>query len=150
MIAAEPLDSRLEQDGRGGSIHVVVAVDQDRFLGGDGLLNARDGAIHAEHRVWIEQVLDTRIQKMLGFGGGANAAGQQQLGEEGWNVRLAGQRLGLIDTRRAQNPALRRARSRGRNDPIGSGRFGTAHGSSSSSSSSKTISPRPSTESRRL
>jgi len=43
----------------------------------DGLTNAVDGAIHAEHRVGIEKVLDARVEKFVGFGGGLDSSSQQ-------------------------------------------------------------------------
>jgi hypothetical protein len=42
-LAAEHLDGGLEQDHRGGAVHVVVAVEQHRLAIGDGALKPLDG-----------------------------------------------------------------------------------------------------------
>ncbi len=54
--AAKHLDSGLEQDDGGGAVHVVVAVKENRLLGGDGALQPVNGHIHAQHEKWIVEV----------------------------------------------------------------------------------------------
>ena len=46
----DALDRGLEQDGRGGAVDVVVAVDEDRLAAATALLDAGDGRGHAEQQ----------------------------------------------------------------------------------------------------
>ena len=79
-LAAEHLERRLEQHDGGGAIHVIVAVDENRFLAGDGRLYPRDRLGHALHRVGIKQVFQPRMKENVGFGSAAYSALRQQLG----------------------------------------------------------------------
>ena len=79
-LAAEHLQRRLEQHDGGGAVHVIIAIDQDQFLAGDGRLHPRDRLGHALHGVGIEQVFDAGMKENIGFGSAAYPALRQQLG----------------------------------------------------------------------
>ena len=66
-FAAEHFNGCFEQNGGGGAIDVIVAVDQDRLSALYGLLNARNGGGHAEHAVGIEEMIQLRLQEAGDF-----------------------------------------------------------------------------------
>ena len=68
-LAAEHLERRLEQDDGRGAIHVIVAIDEDGLLAGNGRLYPRDCRGHALHGIRIEQVFDAGMKKDIRFGG---------------------------------------------------------------------------------
>ena len=47
--ADEHFDSGFEEDHGGGSVDVVIAIEEDGFASGYGALEALDGGGHAEH-----------------------------------------------------------------------------------------------------
>ena len=67
VFGGDALDGGFEEDGGGGAVDVVVAVDEDRFAGADGALDAGDGDIHAEHEHRIEEMVEGWGEE--GFGG---------------------------------------------------------------------------------
>lgn len=79
-MGSDPIDGGLEQDGGGGAVHVVVAVDEDRLAESDGLLDAVYGAIHAEHEVGWMEVVERGVEEGFGDGGGGDAAGDEEVG----------------------------------------------------------------------
>jgi hypothetical protein len=85
--AAEHLNGCFEQNGGGGAIDVIVAIDEDRFAALDGLLHAGDSGGHAVHAVGIEKMIQLRLQEVSDFLRGAEAAGEQKLGNDEWQVR---------------------------------------------------------------
>ncbi len=86
-LAAEHFDCGFEQDDSGGPVHVVVAVEQNRFLARDGRFDAFHGGLHAEHQQRIVQVRNFRIEKCKGFAGGDDAASDKELGENNGDAR---------------------------------------------------------------
>ena len=94
--AAEHFDCGFEQNHGDCSVDVVVAVEQDRFTRGDGALDAIDGAIHAEHQIWIVEMGGFGIEESEGLSSRGNAAPQQKLGEGLGNSCLAGEGSGLV------------------------------------------------------
>ena len=66
--AAEHFDGGLEQHDGDGAVHVVVAVEKDRLMCGDGALEAIDGGGHAEHEEGIVEVRGFGIEEGEGFG----------------------------------------------------------------------------------
>ncbi len=67
--ATENLDSGLEQNDGGSAVDVVVAVDEDRFTRGDGLLDTFDRDSHPVERIWIEQVVQRGMEELRGGSG---------------------------------------------------------------------------------
>ena len=78
-LAAEHLNGRLEQNHGRGPVHVIVAVDQDGFAARDRRLHPGGGRVHAMHRVWVEQVFQAGVKKVLSLGSAAHPALGQQL-----------------------------------------------------------------------
>ena len=93
--AAEHFDGGFEQDDGDGAVDVVVAIEQDRLARGDGSFDALDGGGHAEHEKGIVEVGRFGIQEGEGFGGRGDAARDEQLSENEWQTRFAGERSGL-------------------------------------------------------
>src|SRR5438445_4661600 len=56
VFGSDPLDGGLEEDGGGGAVYVVVAVDEDRLAGANGLLDAGYGQVHAEHEHGVVEI----------------------------------------------------------------------------------------------
>ena len=81
------LDGGLEEDGGGGAVDVVVAVDEDGLGGGYGLLDAGDGGAHAEHEERVVEVFEGGVEEALRVG---DAAGD----EEGCDWEWAGEFFG--------------------------------------------------------
>src|ERR1035437_1406417 len=80
----DALDGGLEQDGRGGAIDIVVAVDEDRFAGKDGREDALDGATDAEELRWIagwiiEKGFERGVEEVCSGGGRFDAPGDENL-----------------------------------------------------------------------
>ena len=80
-FAAEHFDCGFEKDDGGGAVHVVVAVEQNRFLARDGRFDTFHGGLHAEHQQRIVQLGHFRIEKCEGFAGGGDAASDEEFGE---------------------------------------------------------------------
>ena len=76
--AAEALDGGLEEDDGGGSVYVVVAIDKDWLPRGDGLPDAADGDVHAEHEEGIVELIEAGVEEGGGLLGRADAAGDEQ------------------------------------------------------------------------
>ena len=60
MRQADALDGGLEQDGGGGAVDVVVAVDEDGFGGEDGGEDAFDGSGHSEELGRVMELVERR------------------------------------------------------------------------------------------
>ena len=54
----DALDGGFEENGGGGAVDVVVAVDEDGLGVGDGTLDAGDGSGHAEEQVGVVEVVE--------------------------------------------------------------------------------------------
>ncbi len=134
------LNGGFEQDYRSGAIDVVVAIEEDGFVLGDGVFEACDGAAHAEHEKWVVEVVDGGIEELEGGFRGVDAAGDEQFCEGVRNAGLGGEKGAFLGMLRSQFPAL------GNGGPgCGSGLCGVAHRSSGpSSGSSIMMSLRPS------
>jgi len=105
-LAAEHLNGGFEQDNGGGSVYVVVAVQEDGLLGGDGLLKAGDGGGHAEHQEGVVEMSDLRVEEGEGLSGTGDAAGDEELGEDQGQAGGFGEGLCLVRVRVSQLPAL--------------------------------------------
>ena len=57
-MSSESFDRGFQQHNGDGSIHVVIAIDQDRFAGGNRTLNSLDCRGHAEHEIGIVQPIE--------------------------------------------------------------------------------------------
>ena len=66
VFGGDPFDGGLEQDGGGGSVDVVVAVDEDGFAGADGVLDAGYGQVHAQHEHGVDEVVEGWVEEGLG------------------------------------------------------------------------------------
>ena len=107
-VTAEHLDGSLEKDYSDSAVDVVVAIEEDRLPRGDGAFETIDGSGHAEHQEGIVEVRGLGIEEREGFGGGVDAARDEQLGEDEGQARFAGERRRLFGVRRGDEPALRR------------------------------------------
>ena len=88
----DALDGGLEQDGGGGAVDVVVAVDEDGLTGLDGAFDAGDGFGHAEQEVGIVEMVEGGCEEFLGLG---DVAGGEESGD-GCGVGVeAGEGLGV-------------------------------------------------------
>ena len=74
----DSFDGRLEQDGRGGAVYVVVAVDKDGLGLRDGFLDAGDGGSHAEQESGVVQVVERGLKEVFGGNCISDPATQQQ------------------------------------------------------------------------
>ena len=81
-LAAEQFNCGFQQHDGGGSVHVVVAIEQDGFLARDGRFDAFHGGLHAEHQQGIVQMRDFRIEECKGFAGCGDAASDKKFGED--------------------------------------------------------------------
>ena len=104
--AAEHFDGGLEENSGGGAVDVVVAVDEDGLLGGDGLADARDGAIHAEHGERVEEVADARVEEEVRVSGSDDAAGDEEFGNDWWDVCGSGEGCGFFGAAGVEDPSL--------------------------------------------
>jgi hypothetical protein len=66
VFRGDTFDGGLEEDGGGGSVDVVVTVDENGFAGADGVLDAGYGEVHAEHKHGIDEVVDGWVEEGLG------------------------------------------------------------------------------------
>ena len=81
--AAGQLDGLGQKHHRGGSIHVVVAVDQDLLPVADGFPQARDGPRHVAHGERVVEIVERRLEEAARGGGVAQAAVDQNSGGGG-------------------------------------------------------------------
>ncbi len=63
FFGGDAFDGGLEEDGGGGAVDVVVAVDEDGFGGADGLLDAGYGDVHAEHEHGVVESSSVGLRK---------------------------------------------------------------------------------------
>jgi len=77
-VAEEPTQHR----GRGDAIHIVIAIDGDRFLGIESMGQALDRLRHPSHAEGVMQALEGRIEELVGAFDGGDAAVDQQLGAQ--------------------------------------------------------------------
>ena len=75
--AAGQLDGLGQKHHRGGSIHIVVAVDQDLLPLADGFPQARDGPRHVAHGERVVELVERRLEEAARGGGVAQAAVHQ-------------------------------------------------------------------------
>lgn len=80
--ASESLDCSFQQHNGRGAIHVIVAVDKDRLLSGDGALNSLDCGAHAEHEIRVVQMVKAGVEESGGVGTGADTTRNQQQSQE--------------------------------------------------------------------
>ncbi len=66
VFGGDPLDGSLEEDGGGGAVDVVIAVDEDWFGGPDRPLDAGYGQVHAEHEHGVVEIVDGWVEEGLG------------------------------------------------------------------------------------
>ena len=81
-FASEHFNGCFEQDGGGGAVYVVVAVYKDGLAVLDGQLYAGDGGSHAAHLVGVVEVVELRMEEVVYIFGGADAAGDEELGDD--------------------------------------------------------------------
>ena len=66
VFGSDPFDGGLQEDGSGGSVDVVVAVDEYGFAGTDCVLDTGYCQVHAEHEHGIDEVIDGGVEKGVG------------------------------------------------------------------------------------
>ena len=91
VFGGDSFDGGFEEDGGGGAVDVVVAVDEDGFAGADGTLDADYGDVHAEHEHGVDEVVDCGGEEGLDGRGIRDAAGQKQFGDGLWTLEFAGE-----------------------------------------------------------
>ena len=106
--SAEALDGGSEEDDGGSSVHVVVTIYKDQLTGGDGIADAADGDVHAEHEEGIVELVEAGREECGGFDGCADATGDEQRDEERREIspHPLGMRRGGV--RGAEDPLARR------------------------------------------
>ena len=105
-MTTKHLDGSFEEDDGGGAVHVVVAVEEDGFFLINCPLDAIDGRAHAEHEEGIVQLRGIGVEEGVGFAGIVDAAGQQELGDDGRQMRRGSQCCCFFRMRRGHDPAL--------------------------------------------
>ena len=86
--AAAQLNRGLEDDDRGRTIHVVVAVNQNRFFVLDGSFDPIDRRLHASHQIRRMQVSKRGSEEALRRFGFADSAHHQQATDCGDELRV--------------------------------------------------------------
>jgi len=81
-FASQHFNRRFEEDGGGGAVYVVVAVYKDGLVVLDRLLHAGDGGLHAAHQVGVVEVVELRVEESVYVFGGADAAGDEEFGDD--------------------------------------------------------------------
>ena len=110
-FAAEHFDGGFEQDDGGGAVDVVVAIEQDGFVGGDGALETVDGGGHAEHEKGIVELGYFGVEESEGFSCIGDASGDEEFSEdEGRRASLA--RASAAALWLGEGPALARKLAR--------------------------------------
>ena len=104
--AAEHFNGSFQQDDGGGAVHVVIAVEQNGFMRGDGPFQPLDGRCHSRHQEGIVEVGELGVEESRGFAGRVDAAGDQQLGKHRGNSRGLGQGLSFLGMRLGDGPDL--------------------------------------------
>ncbi len=64
--AAGQFDGFLEHDYRGGSVHVIITVNEDLLAGADGGAKPLDSLWHAEHAKRIVELVEGRMEEKAG------------------------------------------------------------------------------------
>ncbi len=100
-----------EQHDAGGAVHVVVAVDEDRFALADGAGDAFDGRRHVAHGQGIVQFFEGRMEKTPGRFGVGESAVYQDLGGRRSHLQGGGHGSDSDGVGRGQQPAPRRTNS---------------------------------------
>ena len=109
----DSLDGRLQQGGRRGAVHVVVAVDQNRLGVANCVQNSLDGGVHAYHLRGVaggvvEQRFQRGVEKGLGRGRRVDAARDKNLRDGRRAAEMRCQSLVRLGIRvRLQNPRVR-------------------------------------------
>ena len=76
--AAGEFDCRPQHDYRACAVDIIVAVNQNAFMLGDGRPQALDGGAHAEHAIGVVKVRESRVQEALGVLGSSDGPLRQQ------------------------------------------------------------------------
>ncbi len=76
----DAIDRGLQENGRSGSVDIVVTVDENGFPGGHGLLYAGNGAVDAQHELGGMEVIECGVEEGIRLRGGAGAAGDEEVG----------------------------------------------------------------------
>ena len=111
-VASQHFDGGFEKDDSDRAVDVVVAIEEDGLVRGDGAFETVDGGGHAPHQEWIVEVRGLGVEEGEGLGGGGDATRNEQLGEDEGQARITGERCGSIGVRVGQEPALRRQGAR--------------------------------------
>ena len=82
----------MPEDGGGGdAVDVVVAVDDDFFVGFDGVVDPVGGFGDAGEELWGVEVVEAGGEEGLAEGEVGEAAVEEDLGDEGRGFEAAGQ-----------------------------------------------------------
>ena len=95
-VTAGKLDGGLQNDDGDGSIHVVVAVDQDLLAAGDGGLDARYSIVHSGHQERVVQMIERGAQEALSGAGLRDSPVDQDTGCQGPDLQGRAQLTNLV------------------------------------------------------
>ena len=104
-LAAAQLQRGLQDDDRGGAVHVVVAIDENGLAAFDGRAQALHRRAQAGHQVGRVQVVQRGIEKLLGLLRVLDAARRQQTRHGDRQAHLQGQPLHMLRIGVAKDPA---------------------------------------------
>jgi len=76
--AAKQFDRGLQKNDCGGSIDIVIAVEEDGLIPRNSYFKTLDGWLHSQHQKWVVEVRHFRVQEDECFGGGTDTACDQE------------------------------------------------------------------------
>ena len=114
LVAGAPQLAERVHENRGGgdAVHVVVAVNPDRFSAGEGLADALDRRFDAVHREGVVQGAKHRLDKGLDLLRIVQTATAQDAGDQRGKLEIAAQTPNLLRIRWAAFPPGRQALNR--------------------------------------
>jgi hypothetical protein len=105
-LAPEHFDGGLKQDNCGCAVHVVVAIEEDRFPAAYGQFKTLDGGRHSQHEEGIVKLVERGVEKGVGLNGGGDSTGEKQFGEDQGQAGCLSQTRGLFRMLLGYQPAL--------------------------------------------
>ena len=85
----------IDQGHRRGTIHIIIAIDQDLFALGNRLADPLHGGVHIGHQEGIVQIIQAGTEERAGLLEGLYAPLDQQFGQDPVNAEFGRQRTGL-------------------------------------------------------
>ena len=79
-----------------GAVHVIIPVNQNLFLGGDGLTNPLDRRVHVLHQERVMEIVKAGAEERAGLLEGLNSPFDKQFGQDTVNAQLGGKPSHLL------------------------------------------------------